>query len=481
MNTCPRCLPHDPAFAADGDCPRCGEGLIAWPGRYQPRPEPLAEGGFARLFLASDAEGRVGVLKLSRAETSDRLGLALESLRQEADALARLPREEALPTLLERVEIAGEQGPIIGVVLSLLPGEPLGARLDAGVRPWALCHVVRQVASALDAALNAEGGPIHHLDLKPDNLLVGADPDRPEVGIIDFGSTKATSEGRGVTPAWAAPELRRVGRGELDDPEAADVWSLGLLLYTGMTGRHPVDPEAPAPEVPLPLPDLDRLPAPLRGLVARALSLDPAQRPRLAELAALSPDLARASGPRLRLADPARWRIATAEVDGLVALIVDGLLDPEAEERAFDAGDLAEALVPWLGQRFLADPDTRWTPPGWPGEGGARVAWGQDLVCALGLAEGGALSLLRHRPSGFSLPPDPESAEGAAWFSDLSVPDPDAAIDALLASPDEDWEEARKIPLQPGRLLVFPGLLFHRWERPPRDAAILRFSLSLAD
>jgi serine/threonine protein kinase len=90
---------------------------------------------------------------------------------------------------------------------------------------------------------------VAHGDIKPDNLLLGADG---RVRICDFGSAQlcaATDMAlRTVgTPAFFTPEMCRGGPFSL---RAADLWALGVCLYIFVFGTG------------LPLFPLKRLPKP---------------------------------------------------------------------------------------------------------------------------------------------------------------------------------------------------------------------------
>ena len=127
------------------------------------------------------------------------------------------------------------------LVMDLLQGETLGARLAAGpLDPSALVGFLLQ---ACEAIAEAHAAGIIHRDLKPDNVFLCAHKDgRETVKILDFGISKA-GEGPGLTnaapigtPAYMAPE-------QLDAPATvdgrADVWGLGAILYEGLSGTVP--------------------------------------------------------------------------------------------------------------------------------------------------------------------------------------------------------------------------------------------------
>lgn len=145
---------------------------------------------------------------------------------------------------------------IEGVPLSdLLKGELLG--------PERAVHVALGVTSALQVA-HREG--VVHRDLKPANIIVGDIELGGVVKILDFGIAKDLSRDETLnltrtgmlvgTPTYMSPE-----RFQIDEPltPAADLYSVGLLLYHMIDGRSPIYLKHPS----LP-PEIRRLPAPLQ-------------------------------------------------------------------------------------------------------------------------------------------------------------------------------------------------------------------------
>ncbi|CAD6237508.1 GSCOCG00002348001-RA-CDS [Cotesia congregata] len=133
---------------------------------------------------------------------------------------------------------------------------------------------------------------IVHRDIKPSNLLVDSDG---RVKIADLGVSaelRAPGEllsGSAGTPAFAAPETTVPGAqysGTL-----CDVWSMGVTLYTLVTGRVPWDGsgsiigvQAAVRTEPLRFPDSIVLTDDLRDLIIRMLTKDPAMRASLKEI-----------------------------------------------------------------------------------------------------------------------------------------------------------------------------------------------------
>ncbi|XP_074097042.1 uncharacterized protein LOC141526134 isoform X2 [Cotesia typhae] len=133
---------------------------------------------------------------------------------------------------------------------------------------------------------------IVHRDIKPSNLLVDSDG---RVKIADLGVSaelRAPGEllsGSAGTPAFAAPETTVPGAqysGTL-----CDVWSMGVTLFTLVTGRVPWDGsgsiigvQAAVRTEPLRFPDSIVLTDDLRDLIIRMLTKDPAMRASLQEI-----------------------------------------------------------------------------------------------------------------------------------------------------------------------------------------------------
>ena len=101
-------------------------------------------------------------------------------------------------------------------------------------------------AAVCEAIHHAHQKGIIHRDVKPSNVLVALDGDRPVPKVIDFGVAKATGApltdltldtGVGVvvgTPQYMSPEQAGLRGSDIDT--RSDVYSLGVLLYELLTG-----------------------------------------------------------------------------------------------------------------------------------------------------------------------------------------------------------------------------------------------------
>ncbi|MFH8840184.1 protein kinase [Streptomyces sp. NPDC017868] len=140
---------------------------------------------------------------------------------------------------------------------------------------------LRSLGAALAEALEAiHACGLVHRDLKPGNIVMA--PDGPRV--LDFGiaraleSTRLTATGSAFgTPGYLAPEQ---ALGE-EVTGAADVFALGAVLVAAAGGK-PFGEGTPMGLMYRSVheaPDLGAVPEALRGLVARCLAKDPAERP----------------------------------------------------------------------------------------------------------------------------------------------------------------------------------------------------------
>ncbi|MEU5161907.1 protein kinase [Streptomyces sp. NPDC020875] len=133
---------------------------------------------------------------------------------------------------------AGGEDTYPWLVMELVTGGSLADRLARGTMdPAEAARLGREVLAALGAA-HAAG--IQHRDVKPANVLLRPDG-RPV--LTDFGiaaireSTVLTATGSIIgTPDYMAPE--RI-TGERGGP-ASDLWSLAMMLYVAVEGRHPL-------------------------------------------------------------------------------------------------------------------------------------------------------------------------------------------------------------------------------------------------
>ncbi|MFI6416002.1 protein kinase [Streptomyces sp. NPDC050842] len=214
---------------------------------------------------------------------------------REARALARIDHPGVVT--IHHIVDAGE-GTYPWLVMELVTGGSLQDRLDRGpMTPADAAVLGHRLLAALTAAHERD---IEHRDVKPANVLLRPDG-RPV--LTDFGiaaireSTVLTASGSIIgSPDYMAPE--RI-RGRSSGP-AADLWSLGMLLYVAVEGHHPLRRENTLATLAAVL--SDDVPPPLRAggltdLLTRLLVRDPTARPDTAELDRLLAAAATGSEP----------------------------------------------------------------------------------------------------------------------------------------------------------------------------------------
>jgi len=221
-------------------------------------------------------------------------------LTEDADALRHLRREaEALERLTHPVVVrsfgAAFDGPHPHLLLEHLEGWTLRRVIRAeGVLPIEqLLPLALHVAAALHY-LAAEGWA--HLDVKPDNIVIGLPPRLIDLSVARPLDQAARLRSPLGTDAYMAPEQCDPRGSEAPVGSEADVWGLGATLHHAIAGEVPfvrapedrdaVDPRIRFPQLherPAPLPR--STPAALAALVTAAMDPDPAARPTAQELA----------------------------------------------------------------------------------------------------------------------------------------------------------------------------------------------------
>ena len=206
---------------------------------------------------------------------------------QESRIAASLSHPNVIP-----IYDMGSHADLLYIAMRYVNGHDMRDLLKAKrpLPPTEALYLVGQCGRALDYAHRHS---LVHRDVKPANLLVeaGVDEEDPDhVFLADFGITKHALSRTGLTPTgqfmgtldYVAPEQiqgKEVG-------PSADIYSLGCVLYEGLTGQVPFVKEIDAAvlwahvEEPAPAPTSINsvLPTRMDTVLARALSKDPADR-----------------------------------------------------------------------------------------------------------------------------------------------------------------------------------------------------------
>jgi len=224
--TCPRCLIA--AFAEEEK-----EGVDFVPGFVV--QEEIAHGGMGIVYRAVQREtGRIVALKMILPHLLDSPQIRAR-FRAEVESVAKLDHANVLP-----IYEAGENRGVPYLVMKFVSGGSLAQRRGELLGKPAACATL--VAAASRGVHHAHQRGILHRDLKPANILLG---ERGEPLVTDFGLAKwldTTGELTRTltifgTPGYIAPEQAKVSAAELTS--AADVYSLGAILFDLLAGRPP--------------------------------------------------------------------------------------------------------------------------------------------------------------------------------------------------------------------------------------------------
>ncbi|POX62248.1 serine/threonine protein kinase [Streptomyces sp. Ru62] len=247
-------------------------------GRYR-LGDVLGRGGMGTVWRAEDETlGRtVAVKELrfpSNIDEEEKRRLITRTLR-EAKAIARIRNNSAV-TVFDVVD--EDDRPWI--VMELVEGKSLAEviREDGVLEPKRAAEVGLAVLDVLRSA-HREG--ILHRDVKPSNVLIAEDG---RVVLTDFGIAQVegdpsiTSTGMLVgAPSYISPER---ARGHKPGP-AADLWSLGGLLYAAVEGTPPYDKGSAIATLTAVMTESLEEPknaGPLRDVIYGLLTKDPAKR-----------------------------------------------------------------------------------------------------------------------------------------------------------------------------------------------------------
>jgi serine/threonine-protein kinase len=247
-------------------------------------------------ILAEVGRGGMGIVLKARQKSLDRIVAVKLLLREHKDnpvVMARFQSEARAAAALSHPNIVNVYqvgdcplGPYL--VMEYIDGGSLETRLQKG--PVSIGSAVNLLIVVTEAVHYAHSKGIIHRDLKPGNVMIDA-LRRPVV--MDFGIAKFVGKASALTqqgailgtPAYMPPE--QAGEEFAQVGPHSDVYSLGAILYTLLTGKLPYEAETAlrtilkvvGPEMPPPVRSLrPEVPATLERICMTCLNKQPADR-----------------------------------------------------------------------------------------------------------------------------------------------------------------------------------------------------------
>jgi eukaryotic-like serine/threonine-protein kinase len=205
---------------------------------------PLGAGGMGEVYRARD----------TRLNREVAIKVLPQHLAATPEVKARFEREARTASSLNHPNICvlydiGHEGETDYLVMELLDGETLAARLERGALPAPeLLRIGTQIADGLDRA-HRQG--LVHRDLKPSNVMLT----RSGAKLLDFGLARMTGLSSQTSELSTSPTVTRaltaegsiVGTFQYMSPEVlegkeadarSDLWALGAMLFEMATGKR---------------------------------------------------------------------------------------------------------------------------------------------------------------------------------------------------------------------------------------------------
>ncbi len=255
----------------------------------------IGEGGMGRVYEARHTRiaGKLFALKMLHPEFA-RQPEVLSRFQREAESAASIKNQHVVDVY--DVDRTPDGRPYM--VGELLIGTELAEFLQKLGEPLPVARAVRITRQICKALSSAHEKGIVHRDMKPENVFLTGEVERPHAKVIDFGISK-TGDSPGTaltktgmimgTPSYMAPEQ---AKGDKVD-HRVDIYATGAILYCCLTGKRPFDRNDPTATLAAVLTEEPQRPRELNPqipervelIIQRAMSKDPRERyQRIADL-----------------------------------------------------------------------------------------------------------------------------------------------------------------------------------------------------
>jgi eukaryotic-like serine/threonine-protein kinase len=309
----------------------------------------VAQGGMASIVHAYDPllERHLALKTLLPALSGQ--PVELESFLREARVTAQLDHPNIVPVYDLAADSGGERACF---AMKLVHGQSLAQRLrslgERRLSPEELPGLIDVLIKVCDAVAFAHSRRVLHLDLKPDNVMIGS---HGQVYVMDWGIAvrcerdepsgrlRPSAAQRTVRGTLAYMPCEQLETGLLNVDERSDIYALGAMLYELLTGRPPFEPRGGAEDLerlrqhtiadPLALPAPHAAPAALCRTAMRALARDPEQRHESAgDFRAELEDFVRSGGwLGARRCEPGEVLMREGETAGEAYILLEGECD----------------------------------------------------------------------------------------------------------------------------------------------------------
>src|SRR5678816_272870 len=203
----------------------------------------LGAGGMGEVYLAQDTKlDRKVAIKLIRADSLTNENLKLRLVR-EAQSAAKLDH----PNICAIYDV-NEADSFTFIVMQYIEGETLAEHMER--EPLSLSTALTVVEQAAEGLAEAHAHGIVHRDIKPQNMMLTP---RGQLKILDFGLAKQLRSSDSVDNEAPTAQLLStpghvIGTMPYMSPEqvqgeplapSSDIFSLGIVLYEMLAGKHP--------------------------------------------------------------------------------------------------------------------------------------------------------------------------------------------------------------------------------------------------